>query len=89
MPAPFDPICLFEVLAAHDVDFVVIGGMAAVLKGQVDLIYLCFPNNPTGKAMPADDIARIAEATDGFVVYFNQVIKPWPVFNDTAGVFPD
>ena len=34
MPAPFDPICLFEVLAAHDVDFIVIGGMAAVLHGS-------------------------------------------------------
>ncbi len=34
MPAPFDPICLFEVLAAHEVDYIVIGGMAAVLQGS-------------------------------------------------------
>lgn len=33
MPAPFDPICLFETLTRHEVDYVVIGGMAAVIHG--------------------------------------------------------
>lgn len=34
MTAPFDPICLFEVLDSHDVAFVVVGGIAAVLHGS-------------------------------------------------------
>lgn len=33
MPAAFDPIRLFETLTDHEVDFVVIGGMAAVIHG--------------------------------------------------------
>ncbi|MDJ0768999.1 MAG: hypothetical protein QNJ12_09400 [Ilumatobacter sp.] len=34
MPAPFDPSCIFGVLAEHDVDYVLIGGLAAVLRGS-------------------------------------------------------
>lgn len=34
MPAPLDPICLFRVLADHGVDYVLVGGMAAVLHGS-------------------------------------------------------
>lgn len=34
MPAPFDPICLFEVLARHGVEHVIVGGMAAVIHGS-------------------------------------------------------
>jgi len=34
MPAPLDPICLFTVLASHKVDYVLIGGLAAVLHGS-------------------------------------------------------
>ncbi|MGI9600331.1 MAG: hypothetical protein ACR2QE_00475 [Acidimicrobiales bacterium] len=34
MPAPLDPACLFTVLAEHDVDYVLIGGLAAVLHGS-------------------------------------------------------
>ena len=34
MPAPLDPFCLFQVLGAHEVDYVLIGGLAAVLRGS-------------------------------------------------------
>lgn len=34
MPAALDPICLFTVLSDHNVDFVLIGGLAAVLHGS-------------------------------------------------------
>jgi hypothetical protein len=34
MPAPFDPAGIFAVLSDHDVDFVLIGGLAAVLRGS-------------------------------------------------------
>jgi len=34
MPAPLDPDCLFQVLAEHEVEYVLIGGLAAVLHGS-------------------------------------------------------
>lgn len=34
MPAPLDPECIFAELANHDVEFVLIGGLAAVLHGS-------------------------------------------------------
>ena len=34
MPAPLDPECLFRTLQEHKVDYVLIGGLAAVLHGS-------------------------------------------------------
>jgi len=34
MPAALDPQCLFATLAEHEVDYVLIGGLAAVLHGS-------------------------------------------------------
>jgi hypothetical protein len=34
MPAPLDPECLFRALRDHEVDYVLIGGLAAVLHGS-------------------------------------------------------
>ena len=34
MPAPLDPLCLFEVLDEYEVDYVLIGGLAAVIHGS-------------------------------------------------------
>jgi hypothetical protein len=34
MPAPFDPARLLEVLGRHDVEFVLIGGLAGALHGS-------------------------------------------------------
>lgn len=34
MPSPLDPGCIFRVLAEHEVQYVLIGGLAAVLHGS-------------------------------------------------------
>lgn len=34
MPSPLDPVCIFRVLAEHEVQYVLIGGLAAVLHGS-------------------------------------------------------
>ena len=34
MPSPLDPACIFRVLAEHEVQYVLIGGLAAVLHGS-------------------------------------------------------
>ena len=34
MVAPLDPACIFEVLARHGVEYVLVGGLAAVLHGS-------------------------------------------------------
>ena len=34
MVAPLDPECLFRVLAEHDVEYVLVGGLAGVLHGS-------------------------------------------------------
>lgn len=34
MPAPLDPDCIFRVLRDHEVDYVLVGGLAAVLHGS-------------------------------------------------------
>ena len=34
MPAALDPQCLFTILDEHGVDYVLIGGLAAVLHGS-------------------------------------------------------
>jgi hypothetical protein len=58
MPVPLDPECLFAVLATHDVDYVLVGGIAAVLHGSpttttdVDIL-------PRAEA---SNLARLADA---------------------------
>ncbi len=58
MPAPLDPECLFEVLAAHRVDYVLVGGLAAVLHGSpittTDVDIVPQPD--------ADNLARLSAA---------------------------
>jgi hypothetical protein len=34
MPAPLDPVCIFDHLGRHNVDYVLIGGLAGVLHGS-------------------------------------------------------
>lgn len=34
MPQPLNPACIFSVLATHKVDYILIGGLAAVLHGS-------------------------------------------------------
>src|SRR4029077_14728716 len=42
--------------------------LAAVAKERPSLIWLAYPNNPTGNAFPVADIARIVRAAPGLVV---------------------
>src|SRR5882672_7882286 len=42
--------------------------LAALAKEKPALVWIAFPNNPTGNAFPAADIARIIRAAPGLVV---------------------
>lgn len=53
MPAPFDPECIFRSLAHHDVDFVLIGGLAAVIRGSTAM-------TNDADIVPSDDPANLA-----------------------------
>lgn len=63
MPAPLDPACIFGVLAEHEVDYVLIGGLAAVLHGSpamtndADVV-------PDGDAANLDRLADALRALD-------------------------
>lgn len=53
MPQPLDPECLFKVLDDHGVDYVLIGGLAAVLHGSTVLTNdadICAHHEPTNLA---------------------------------------
>jgi histidinol-phosphate aminotransferase len=41
---------------------------AAVESAAARLVWLCSPNNPTGDAMPLDDVARVADGLEAIVV---------------------
>lgn len=57
MPAPLDPECLFRVLADHEVEYVLIGGLAAVLHGS--------PTTTTdADIVPRADSANLARLGD-------------------------
>ena len=58
MPAPLDPECLFRTLDAHSVEYVLIGGLAAVLHGSSAM-------TNDADIVPAPDdgnLARLSEA---------------------------
>ena len=42
--------------------------LAAIAEHQPDVIFLTSPNNPTGTALPLDDIAAVLDAAPGMVV---------------------
>ncbi|MDP2694073.1 MAG: histidinol-phosphate transaminase [Gallionella sp.] len=42
--------------------------LAAIRREQPALIFLAYPNNPTGNLFPADDVLQIIEAAQGLVV---------------------
>ncbi len=57
MPSPLDPDCLFVTLADHEVDYVLIGGLAAVLHGSTAMTNdadICPANT-------AKNVARLSE----------------------------
>ena len=51
-----------------DLHFDVDGLISAIETHQPKLVILATPNNPTGLAMPSEDILRIVRAAPGFVV---------------------
>ncbi|NND02067.1 MAG: hypothetical protein HKN91_04710 [Acidimicrobiia bacterium] len=53
MAAPLDPECLFRVLSTHKVDYVLIGGLAAVLRGSTAM-------TNDADIMPAPDEANLS-----------------------------
>lgn len=57
MPAPLDPGCLFGVLAEHAVDYVLVGGLAAVLHGSTAL-------TNDADIVPAADPANLERLAD-------------------------
>ena len=42
--------------------------LAAIHREQPALVFLAYPNNPTGNLFPAEDVARIISASPGLVV---------------------
>ena len=59
---------LTEVAPREDLTFDTEGLLAAIEAKQPNLVIVTSPNNPTGRAMPLDEIRRIVEAAPGFVV---------------------
>jgi hypothetical protein len=57
MPAPLDPDCLFRTLAAHGVDYVLVGGLAGVLHGSSAM-------TNDADIVPAPDDANLARLGD-------------------------
>ncbi|HEV2361764.1 MAG TPA: aminotransferase class I/II-fold pyridoxal phosphate-dependent enzyme, partial [Acidimicrobiales bacterium] len=41
---------------------------AAIATGPADVVFVCSPNNPTGRAEPRETVERMARATDGLLV---------------------
>lgn len=78
MSAPFDPICLFETLTGHGVEYVVVGGMAAVIHGSpmatvdADVVPSTDPDNLARLAVALEDLeARIRTPDDPDGVAFD------------------
>jgi hypothetical protein len=64
----FDPAAVIRVLVEHDVDFIVVGGIAATLNGAIiatqdlDVLY----------ALDAENVARIMRALEALDARFHQ-----------------
>jgi histidinol-phosphate aminotransferase len=55
-------------LLAEDFSLDLPATLAAIRREQPALIFLAYPNNPTGNLFPADAVAQIVEAAPGLVV---------------------
>lgn len=55
-------------LAADDFSIDLPATLDAIARTQPALIYLAYPNNPTGNRFDADDMVRIIEAAPGLVI---------------------
>ena len=59
---------LVSVGPRNDLSFDTAGLIAAIRESDPAMTIITSPNNPTGRAMPLGDIARIVEEASGFVV---------------------
>ncbi|MBI3222654.1 MAG: histidinol-phosphate transaminase [Nitrosomonadales bacterium] len=55
-------------LAVSDFSLDLAATLAAIRREQPALVFLAYPNNPTGNLFPADALRQIIEATPGLVV---------------------
>ena len=88
-PGPFDPLCLLRVLAEHDVEYILIGGMAAVLHGSptvtndADVVPARTPANLERLAAALRDLgARLRSSTEAGGIPF----EPHPELLDSMSV---
>lgn len=74
MPAPLDPGCIFRVLTDHEVDYVLVGGLAGVVHGSsamtndADIVPRRSAENLASLAAALRDLEarlRVAEEPDG------------------------
>lgn len=68
MIATFTGMRYVGVPLAQDFSLDLPATLAAIEREQPALIFLAYPNNPTGNLFPADAVARIIEASPGLVV---------------------
>ncbi|MGH8923360.1 MAG: hypothetical protein ACRDWA_01760 [Acidimicrobiia bacterium] len=78
MAAPFDPECIFRVLAEYEVEYVLVGGLGAVLHGSptmtndADIVPQKVPANLARLSQALGDLrARLRVADDPKGVAFN------------------
>ena len=90
-PGPFDPRRILEVLAVHDVEFVVIGGIAATFHGSPYLTYdvdICPADEDDNLRRLAaaleelDARVRVTDEPDPIRIYFSpRVLRSAPFLN--------
>ncbi|MBI5438321.1 MAG: histidinol-phosphate transaminase [Nitrosomonadales bacterium] len=68
MIATFTGMRYVGVPLAEDFSLDLPATLAAIRREQPALVFLAYPNNPTGNLFPADAVARIIEAAQGLVV---------------------
>ncbi len=68
MIATFTGMCYLSVPLTEDFSLDLPATLAAIRREQPALIFLAYPNNPTGNLFPADAVIQIIEAAQGLVV---------------------
>jgi len=68
MIATFTGMRYVSVPLAEDFSLDLSATLAAIRREQPALVFLAYPNNPTGNLFPADAVAQIIEAAQGLVV---------------------
>ena len=68
MNAAFSRMCAVPVALREDFSFDADAFIARMREEQPALVFLAYPNNPTGVLYPEADVARVIEAAPGLVV---------------------